>query len=178
MTIRFAQPADAPDLLAIYAPYVTDTSVSFEYDVPTVAEFAQRVEIISGQLPYLIAETNGRILGYAYASRHRDRAAYQWSVDTAVYVHPDGHRQGIARRLYTRLFDLLRRLGYYNAYAGITLPNPGSEAFHQSMGFAPIGVYDNVGCKFGEWHSVGWFALALQPHSPNPTPPISIRSLR
>lgn len=95
-----------------------------------------------------------------------------------MYVHPDGHRRGIARRLYTRLFDLLRQQGYVNAYAGITLPNPASEAFHRSMGFEPVGIYENVGYKFGEWHSVGWFALTLQPHSPNPLPPVSVTTLR
>ncbi|GAB2565772.1 arsinothricin resistance N-acetyltransferase ArsN1 family B [Spirosoma areae] len=174
MTIRFATPADAPVLLAIYAPYITDSCISFEYEVPTVTEFAERIRIIHQRLPYLVAEVDGRIRGYAYASRHRDRAAYQWSVDTSVYVHPDGHRQGVARQLYTTLFDLLRRQGYFNAYAGITLPNPKSEAFHQTMGFKPVGIYTNVGYKFGVWHDVSWLQLALQAHQPNPALPISI----
>ncbi len=174
MTIRFATPADAPAILDIYAPYITDTCISFEYEVPPITGFAERIRIIQQQLPYLLADVNGQVLGYAYASRHRDRSAYQWSVDTSVYVCRDGHRQGIARQLYTTLFEVLRRQGYYNAYAGITLPNAPSEAFHRTMGFEPIGTYTNVGYKFGAWHDVGWFQLTLQPHDPNPAPPISI----
>lgn len=179
MTIRFATPADAKALLDIYAPYILNTSISFEYEVPSVAEFAGRIDAIhQQQLPYLVAELDGRVLGYAYASRHRERMAYQWSVDTSVYIHPDGHRKGIARSLYTRLFELLRRQGYYNAYAGITLPNLASENLHCNMGFELVGVYANVGYKMGAWHEVAWFQLALQPHQLNPTPPIPVNELQ
>lgn len=177
MNIRFATPADTSAILSIYAPYITDSVITFEYDVPTVSEFAERIQTIQKQLPYLVAEVDGRILGYAYASRHRDRAAYQWSVDTSVYVHPDGHRRGIARQLYTILLDTLCRQGYYNVYAGITLPNLKSEAFHQAMGFKPVGTYASVGYKFGAWHDVGWFQLTLQPHLQNTSPPIPINQL-
>ncbi|GAB4019864.1 GNAT family N-acetyltransferase [Spirosoma migulaei] len=177
MTIRFATPADVPAILAIYAPYITGSTITFEYDVPTVAEFTERVQTIQQQLPYLVAESDERLLGYAYASKHRDRTAYQWSVETSVYVHPDGHRQGIARQLYARLFELLRRQGYYNAYAGITLPNHKSESFHRSVGFEHIGTYSNIGYKMGAWHSVTWFQLALQPYQSNPVLPVSITQL-
>lgn len=174
MHIRLAQPADVPDLLAIYAPYVTDTVISFEYDVPTEGEFARRVASIQERLPYLVAEVDGRVAGYAYASPHSDRAAYQWSVNTSVYIHADYHRRGLARQLYTELFARLRRLGYVNAYAGITLPNPGSEALHRAMGFTPVGVYTNVGYKFGAWHSVEWLEMALQPRPEQPAVPLPI----
>lgn len=177
MNVRFATPADAPAILDIYGPYITDSTISFEYDVPAVAAFAERIRTIQQQFPYLVAEIDGKLLGYAYASRHRDRTAYQWSADTSVYVHPDGHRKGIARQLYTTLFDILRRQGYYNAYAGITLPNVPSEAFHRSFGFEPVGVYTNVGYKFGAWHSVIWLQLSLQPHQLNPAAPVSVREL-
>lgn len=177
MNVRFATPADAPAILDIYGPYITGSTITFEYDVPTVAEFTERIRTIQQQLPYLVAEVDGKLLGYAYASRHRDRIAYQWSADTSVYVHPDGHRKGVARQLYTTLFDLLRRQGYYNAYAGITLPNVPSEAFHRSFGFEPVGVYAHVGYKFGAWHSVVWLQLSLQSHQLNPVPPISVREL-
>ncbi|GAB2563384.1 arsinothricin resistance N-acetyltransferase ArsN1 family B [Spirosoma aerophilum] len=177
MTIRFATPDDAPAMLAIYAPYITGTTITFEYEVPTVAEFTRRIEAIHQQYPYLVAEVNGEILGYAYASKHRDRPAYQWSVETSVYVHPVGHRQGIARQLYTMLFEFLYRQGYYNAYAGITMPNPKSEAFHQTMGFEFIGTYDNIGFKMGAWHSVAWFQRTLQPHPVNPAIPLPISQL-
>ncbi|HLK96704.1 MAG TPA: arsinothricin resistance N-acetyltransferase ArsN1 family B [Hymenobacter sp.] len=179
MTIRFATPTDAQALVDIYGPYILNTSISFEYEVPSVDEFAGRIHTIQQQqLPYLVAEKDGRILGYAYAGRHRERIAYQWSADTSVYVHPDGHRKGIARSLYTHLLELLRRQGYYNAYAGITLPNLASENFHHSMGFELIGVYPKVGYKMGTWHDVAWFQLTLQPHQPNPAPPISISGLQ
>ena len=171
MTIRAATLADVPAILGIYAPFILDTTVSFEYVVPTVAEFAQRVEHIQKRFPYLVAEEDEQVMGYAYASAHRERAAYQWSVDTSVYIHPDAHRRGVARQLYMTLFDLLRRQGFYNAYAGITLPNPASEAFHRSMGFRPVGVYENVGFKFGTWHSTEWLQMALQPHGDDPAPP-------
>ncbi len=172
MFIRAALPADVPDLLAIYAPFVLNTTVSFEYEVPTVAEFTRRVDSIQQRFPFLVAGRDDRILGYAYASAHRDRAAYQWSADTSVYLHPDAHRQGMARQLYMTLFDLLRRQGLYNVYAGITLPNPASEAFHRAMGFRPVGVYENVGFKFGAWHSTEWLQLTLQPHDSDPVPPL------
>ena len=178
MIIRFAQFADVPAILAIYAPYITESTTSFEYEVPTTTEFAGRVQTIQQQFPYLVAELNGQIVGYAYASKHRDRTAYQWSVETSVYVHADGHRRGIARQLYGRLFELLRQQGYYNAFAGITLPNPASEAFHRLMGFEPVGVYQNIGYKFGEWHSVAWLQLILQPYETNPAPPVAIGELR
>ena len=171
MTIRAATLADVPAILGIYAPFILDTTVSFEYVVPTVAEFAQRVERIQKRFPYLVAEQDEQVIGYAYASAHRERAAYQWSVDTSVYIHPDAHRRGVARQLYMTLFDLLRRQGFYTAYAGITLPNPASEAFHRSMGFRPAGVYENVGFKFGTWHSTEWLQMALQPHGDDPAPP-------
>ncbi|UFH53603.1 GNAT family N-acetyltransferase [Spirosoma sp. KNUC1025] len=178
MIVRFATSADAPGILTIYAPYITQSIVTFEYEVPTEAEFAERIQIIQQQFPYLVAEEDGRVLGYAYASRHRDRIAYQWSAETSVYIHPDSHRLGIARQLYTTLFQLLRWQGYYNAYAGITMPNPKSEAFHRSMGFEPVGVYTNIGYKLGAWHSVAWYQLTVQPYSTNPVPPVSITTYK
>jgi phosphinothricin acetyltransferase len=177
MTIRFATLADAPILLAIYAPYVTDSFISLEYYVPSLTEFTRRIVTIQQQLPYLVAEVDGRILGYAYASKHHDRAGYQWSVDTSVYIHADGHRQGIGRQLYDRLLALLRRQGYYNVYAGITVPNAKSEFFHRSMGFELVGTYQNVGYKMGAWRSVSWFQFTLQPYPLEPVPPVSIHGI-
>ena len=164
MVIRLATPADVPALLAIYAPYVRDTAATFEYDVPTHEAFAARVAAIQTQYPYLVAEVAGRVLGYAYASRHRERAAYAWSVEVSVYVHPDGQRQGLARQLYTQLLERLAGQGFVNAYAVITLPNPASEQLHRSMGFRPVGVFDRVGYKFGTWYSTCWLQRARRPH--------------
>ena len=177
MTIRFATPADAPALCAIYAPYVTDSVISFEYEVPTEAAFAERIRAVQRQFPYLLAEVDGRVLGYAYASGHNDRMAYQWSVNTSVYVHHEAHRQGVGRRLYGTLFEWLDKQGYINAFAGITLPNAKSEAFHRSFGFEHIGTYANTGYKFGAWHSVAWFQRVLRPYPPQPEPPVPIGQL-
>ncbi len=175
--IRLANLKDAPALLAIYAPFIEQTVISFEYTVPTVAEFAERVQSVLTQLPWLVYEQNGQIAGYAYASKHRDRTAYQWSADTSVYIHPKFHRQGIARSLYIVLLDLLRKQGYYNAYAGITSPNEKSERFHESMGFTRLGNYEKVGYKFGEWHDVQWYNLVLQPHAAAPIAPVAVHTI-
>ena len=169
--LRLATAADADALLAIYAAYIDQTAITFEYEAPSRSEFAGRIRTILAQLPWLVHEQEGRVTGYAYASRHRDRVAYQWSVETSVYIHPDCHRLGIARSLYKALFALLRQQGYHNAYAGITLPNPKSELFHRSMGFVPVGVYQKVGYKLGRWHDVGWYHLVLQPHADQPVTP-------
>jgi L-amino acid N-acyltransferase YncA len=169
--IRLATPADAAQLAAIYAPIVRDTIISFEFVPPDEAELHQRVQQTLAQLPWLVAERDDAILGYAYASSHRTRAAYQWSVDVSVYVGATMRGQGIGRALYTALFQILRLQGFYNAYAGVTLPNAASVGLHEALGFRPVGVYRNVGYKMGAWHDVGWWQLALQPHQPAPEPP-------
>lgn len=177
MTIRFATPADAPGLLAIYAPYITGSVITFEYDVPSVSAFAARIQTVQQQLPCIVAESDGQLVGYAYASMFHTRTAYQWSVETSVYIHSNWHRRGIARQLYEVVFDRLRRQGYCNAYAGMTVPNAGSEALHRSLGFERIGVFANAGYKFDAWHSVAWYQLTLQPHPPIPAKPVPITDL-
>ncbi len=120
-------------------------------------------------------EIGGKIVGYAYASRHAERAAYCYDVNVSIYVSQEYHGTGVAYELYECLFDLLRKQGFYNAYAGITVPNEKSEAFHKKFGFTPIGTYRNTGFKFGNWHDVIWMEKALRPHDDNPRPikPIS-----
>lgn len=177
MILRPAQPDDAEALLGIYAPFVEHTAITFEYQIPTIDEFSRRIATVLTQLPWIVGEMDGQIKAYAYAARHRERAAYQWSVETSVYVHPHFQRQGAARALYEALLDLLRRQGYYNAYAGITLPNSKSEQFHRSMGFSPIGIYYNVGYKLGQWHSVQWYSLALGEWSTHPAAPKLVREV-
>lgn len=177
MTIRFATPADAPAILAIYGTYILESTITFEYEVPAVEEFAGRIRVIQQQYPFLVAESEERVLGYAYATRHNERMAYQWSVNTSVYVLPEAHRKGIGRSLYAALFELLRRQGYHNAFAGITRPNPESEALHRAFGFELIGTYTNTGYKFGAWHSVSWFQLVLQPYTAEPAPPVSVNQI-
>jgi L-amino acid N-acyltransferase YncA len=170
--IRPARPSDAPDILAIYAPFVTDTVVSFEFEPPDVEEIRRRVGETLDRWPWLVWEQDGSVRGYAYGSGHRARAAYQWCVEVSVYVHADARRSGIARRLYAELFDRLRRQGFYNAYAGITLPNEASVGFHEAMGFQPIGVYPRIGYKFGRWHDVAWWSLRLREDEGEPTSPL------
>jgi L-amino acid N-acyltransferase YncA len=130
------------------------------------------------RMPWLVCEHRGELLGYAYASPHRVRAAYQWSVDVSVYIHAQARRSGVGRGLYRSLFALLTLQGFYHAYAGITLPNPASVGLHESLGFQPVGVYRSVGYKLGAWHDVGWWQLALQERVPAPEPPLQPGTVR
>jgi L-amino acid N-acyltransferase YncA len=172
-SIRDAVASDATQILAIYAPFVTDTAVSFEFEPPDEDEICRRIAEVQTKYPWLVWDNDGRVLGYAYASSHRARLAYQWSVEVSVYVHGDALRSGIAKKLYEELFERLRRHGYYNAFAGITLPNPASVGFHEAMGFQPVGIYPKIGYKQGEWHDVGWWSLRLRDDESEPAPPKS-----
>jgi phosphinothricin acetyltransferase len=168
---RVALIEDAAAIAAIYAHYVRDTAVSFEVEPPAAAEIAQRMGQVLAGHPWLVAEISGRVVGYAYGCEHRARRAYRWSVDVAVYLSAEVHRQGIGRRLYRALFALLRAQAYVNAYAGIVLPNDASLALHQSMGFEPVGTYRDVGFKAGRWRDVGWWSLLLNEPSMPPKEP-------
>jgi len=164
MPIRTARPdLDAAAIAAIYAPLVRDTIISFELEPPGVDEMRARIEKTLPLLPWLVStDDTGAVEGYVYASRHRDRAAYQWAVDVSVYIRDDRRGCGLGRTLYGRLFDELAALGYFQACAGIALPNAGSVALHESVGFRPVGVYCGIGHKFGAWHDVGWWQRPLQ----------------
>jgi L-amino acid N-acyltransferase YncA len=180
--IRLAEPHnpardDAAQIQAIYGPIVRDTPISFELEVPTVDEMRGRIEKTLARFPWLVLDLDGRVAGYAYASTYRTRPAYQWSVEVSAYVHPSHRRCGVGRGLYTALIELLRAQGCYNAYAGIALPNPGSVALHESVGFKPLGVYRAVGYKLDAWHDVGWWSLTIQPHLDHPAPPQPIQAL-
>ena len=162
MLIRHADPAaDAAACAAIYAPYVNDTVISLEEVPPTSEQMGHRIARITGRYPWLVAEDDGEIAGYAYAGPHRERAAYRWASDVTVYLSPAHFRRGIGSALYTALFDLLVFQGVYVACAGVTLPNEGSVGLHESIGFLPVGVYRRVAWKFGSWHDVGWWQLQL-----------------
>jgi phosphinothricin acetyltransferase len=177
-TIRLATEHDAEQIQAIYAPIVRDTVISFEVDPPSVSQMRQRVVATLANYPWLVCDDGGQVLGYVYGSNHRTRAAYQWSVDVSAYVHAAARRRGIGRALYTALFELLRLQGFYNAYAGITLPNPASVALHESVGFEPLGVYQAVGFKLGGWHDVGWWQRPLRAQDRAPEPPRNFPALR
>lgn len=177
MSIRIAGLADAAALQAIYAPNVTGAIVSFEERPPSTEEMARRIAATLPEFPWLVREEDGGILGYAYAARHRDRAAYRWSVDAAVYVRPDARERGVGRGLYTRLFAILERQGYHAAFAGITLPNPASVRLHEGCGFEPVGVYREVGWKHGAWRDVGWWRRPLAPAPGKPAEPVPFAQL-
>ncbi len=155
--IRSATTADAETIQRIYAPYVLETAISFEEVPPTVDEMAARIASTRRTHPWLVAVDGAKVCGYAYAGAHRERAAYRFSADTTVYIAPEAQRRGIGHRLYAELLRELKRRGVHMAFAGIALPNPGSIALHESMGFAAVGVYREVGFKFGRWHDVGWW---------------------
>ncbi len=161
MLIRPATVDDAAACRAIYAPFVTDSWVSFEDAVPDLGEMARRLADYGNSHAWLIAEREGRVVGYAYASPHRARGAYGTSCDVAIYVDPGFARQGIGRRLYNALIPTLRDKGFHAAFAGIALPNPGSIALHESCGFTPIGIYREVGFKLGAWRDTGWWQRLL-----------------
>jgi L-amino acid N-acyltransferase YncA len=176
-TIRLATEADSTQIGAIYRPIVESTAVTFEIDPPNPEEIHRRIGETLPCYPWLVCDVNGVIAGYAYATRHRVRAAYQWSVETSVYVHPDFRRYGIGRGLYASLFGILKVQGYFNAYAGITLPNPASVALHECVGFQSLGVYRHVGYKLGAWHDVGWWQLAIRERVLSPQKPLELRVL-
>ncbi|MEI6602912.1 MAG: GNAT family N-acetyltransferase [Clostridia bacterium] len=164
--IRIADTRDAEGILQIYAPYITDSVITFEVEVPAIAEFERRMEAIQKDLPWFVAEQNGVIVGYAYASHFRERKAYDWSVDLSVYVDPAHHGKSIGKALYFCLIETLKLQGYYNAYGGITMPNAKSEKLHETFGFREVANYPHVGYKDGRWLDVKWYGLALKPTEP------------
>jgi phosphinothricin acetyltransferase len=176
--LRLATEADARAVLEIYGPIVADTVISFETDVPDEREMQARIAEISAFAPWLVAEEDGVVSGYAYASRHRARAAYAWCVDVSVYVRDGYRRGGVGRALYSALFELLRVQGFYAAHAGITLPNGASVGFHESFGFRKVGVYERVGFKRDSWHDVGWWQLPLRERAGTPTPTLGMDALQ
>jgi phosphinothricin acetyltransferase len=174
--IRLANADDASVVASIYRPYVTTSAISFEEEAPSTEEMRRRMAQAAG--PWLVFERAGRVVGYAYGSKHRDRAAYAWSADVSVYVGAEHHRGGIGRALYTSLFELLRLQGFYAAHAGITLPNAASMGLHESLGFRLVGVYPGVGFKRGAWHDVGWWQLPLRARDGVPAPLRTVEELR
>jgi len=144
-------------MLEIYRPIVEETAISFELVVPTVEDFAARIEEVVGTHDWLVADADGAIAGYAYAYSHRAREAYQRSAEVSVYLHPDYQGQGLAKELYNALFDSIRAKGFHYAYAGIALPNDSSLALHAALGFTEIGTFSEVGFKYGVWHDVSWW---------------------
>lgn len=176
--IRVATAGDAAAIADIYAPVVTDTHVSFETTPPTPETMEDRISDTLSQFPWLVCEMDGAIRGYAYARPHNERPAYQWGVDVSVYVADGWRRNGLARGLYRSLFSILRRQGFYTAYAVIALPNPASVAFHEALGFERVGLYESAGFKRGAWHDVGHWERQLEDHETPPSPPTPFAEFR
>lgn len=170
-----AELADAERFLEIYGPVVLETAISFEEAVPSAEEMRSRIRRTLSRLPWLtlVEERPGgeRILGYACASPHRVRASYRWSVDVGIYLGPEARGQGLGKALYRVLLEVVRQQGYLNAFGGVGLPNPGSVALHESLGFERIATYRDVGFKHGSWHDVGWWQLQLAPLPSAPAEP-------
>ena len=170
--IRVATGDDAAGMLEIYAPFILNSGITQETEVPSVEEFEQRVISNLKDRPWLVCEINNQAAGYAYAGKHRDRKGYQWCTEPSVYISEKYFGFGIANALYTALFDILKIQGYVNAYAVITLPNDRSIAFHKKFGFEYLTTYKKIGYKLGQWHDVGWMQYEVNPHKEDPTDPI------
>jgi L-amino acid N-acyltransferase YncA len=159
--IRDASAADAGACAAIYAPYVTDTAISFEAEPPTPAQMAERIAAAQRAHAWVVLEDGGRVVGYAYGGPHKERAAYRWACEVSVYLEPGRRRSGAGRALYEALIERLAARGYRMLLAGMTLPNPASEGLHRALGFEPVGVYRRIGWKHGAWHDVAWVQRPL-----------------
>ena len=160
-TIRAVTLDDASSVAEIYRPVVEQTTISFEETAPDAAEIARRIASITASYPWLAACAGGRVLGYAYAGQHRERAGYRYSVDVSVYVAQDARGRSVGTLLYARLFEILRERKFHRAFAGITLPNDASVALHRRFGFREVGIYHEVGYKFGRWLDVMWCERAI-----------------
>jgi L-amino acid N-acyltransferase YncA len=175
--LRLATPADAQGILDIYAPYIENTSFTFETEVPSTEDFAERIRTYLINWPWLVCEVDGIIAGYAYATRHRERTAYQWCVESSIYIHNDYQRAGIAKALYMALFEILKKQGFRNVYAVINLPNDKSVKFHETCGFSYFATYEKVGYKLGKWKNVGWWQLSINEYGDEPAAPIKFLEL-
>ncbi len=176
-SVRVAKLTDAGRFLEIYGPVVRETAISFEEVVPSLEEMQARIRQTQTRFPWLALveerPEGEHVLGYACASAHRVRASYRWSVDVGIYLDPDARGRGLGKALYRVLLDVVREQGYLNAFGGVGLPNPGSVALHESLGFERIATYRDVGFKHGRWHDVGWWQLRL---APLPSPPSEPRA--
>lgn len=176
MKIRFAEISDAPSLLAIYSQYI-ETAITFEYSLPNASEFEKRIENIIETYPYLVLEEDEKIIGYAYAHKYMERAAYQWNAELSIYLDKSHVSKGFGKKLYLVLIEILKAQGVKTVYSLITSPNIKSEKLHRSLGFRNVGMYHNVGYKSGEWRNVSIFEKQIGEYSINPNPIVSIKEI-
>jgi Sortase and related acyltransferases len=184
IAIRMATQADARELLEIYTPYVTDTAISFEYQVPSVAEFSERIRRTLLKYPYIVAAEDNRIIGYAYASAFKGRAAYDWAVETTVYLKQDCRGRGVGKKLYLALEELLKRQNILNLNACIAYA-PADDAhlsnssayFHEHLGYKQVGHFTKCGYKFETWYDMIWMEKIIGEHEKMPVPIIPITEI-
>jgi len=176
--IRLAEIGDLPAMLSIYSYYVRETAVSFEYEPPSLEEFSRRFGAFTRQFPWFALESEGRVIGYSYAHRFHERAAYDWSAELTVYLDRFCHGKGCGRALYTCLIETLRLQGYKTAIGIISCPNEKSEGLHRALGFVRQGIITGAGFKGGAWRSVAFYALALGEYTVPPAPPLPVGSVR
>ena len=176
-TLRIAGPEDAAALLSIYRQYI-DTPITFETELPSEEEFAGRIRSVLAGYPWILCEDNeGRTVGYAYAHRHMERAAYQWNAELSIYLDQNATSHGLGKRLYSVLIDILREQGVHTVYGGVTFPNEKSEKLHLGCGFTKLGTYHNAGYKAGGWYDVMWFEKGITAYADNPSPVIPFPQL-
>ncbi len=172
LLIRDAALEDAASILNIYSPYIIDTSITFETEIPSVDDFRSRIASVTSMYPWFVAESNGVVAGYAYASRHKERAAYRWCVDFAIYISPSFQGKGLGSLLYGELIGVVKALGYYNAFGIISLPNEASVRLHESYGFVKTAHIRSAGYKRGSWHDIGHWQLRLREEESEPAEPL------
>ena len=177
LRLRIAEPRDAAAIRAIYAPFIP-TNVTFEVAVPDEAEMARRITSTLPTHPWLVAERDGAVVGYAYAGPHRARAGYRWCCEVSVYIAEDARRGGVGRALYRALFAILREQKLVHAYAIIGLPNDASVAMHEALGFVPVARFPRVGFKNGIWRDTGWWELVLTQPEDTPAEPRRFEEIR
>jgi L-amino acid N-acyltransferase YncA len=175
--IRVATKNDAAGMLEIYVPFILNSGITQETEVPSVEDFQQRIISNLKERPWFVCEINNEIAGYAYAGKHRERKGYQWCTEPSVYISEEYFGFGIANALYAALFDILRIQGYVNAYAVITLPNDRSIAFHKKFGFDYLTTYKKIGYKLRQWHDVGWMQYEINPHKEDSPDPIKFSQI-
>lgn len=162
--IRTAILDDAQALLDIYTPYVLNTTITFETEVPTLSDFTQRIKSIQQRFPYLVLEVDNEIIGYAYATKYKERSAYDWTVETSVYIRQDVQARGYGKQLYTALEEALRTQGIVTMLACITYPNDLSIEFHKKMGFEHVAHFEKLGYKFNQWRDIVWMKKVINPY--------------
>ncbi|MBH1939360.1 N-acetyltransferase [Mobilitalea sibirica] len=175
--IRMATLEDASSIYAIYEPYILNTAITFEYDPVPVEVFQSRMETVLKQFPWLVYERDGKVLGYAYCAKFKERAAFDWDCECSVYIDEKYHHQGIASALYEKLFDLVKQQGYYTVYALITNHHESSIHLHKKFGFTKVGIYQKTGFKMGKWWDLLVMEKRLYPYDKSPIPPKSINEI-